>query len=95
MVRPSLSETSQVSPSSQLTNSICSSSPQVDTLVDSASGPPPPSRPSILSTALITRRDSPCQDQSWPMLISKESFKLMKSRPPLSQDDLQPRELPS
>merc|ERR1711990_918414 len=71
MVRPSLSETSQVLPSSQL-----------DMSADSASGPPLPSRPSIPSTAPITRRDSPCQDQSWPMLISKESFKLMKSRPP-------------
>merc|ERR1711953_81219 len=82
MVLPSLSETSQVSPSSQLTNSTCSNSPQVDMSADSASGPPLPSRPSIPSTAPTTRRDSPCQDQSWPMLISKESFKLMKSRPP-------------
>merc|ERR1712131_244202 len=82
MVGSSLSETSQVSPSSQSTSSTCSNSPQVDTSADSASGPPLPSRLSTPSTAPKTKRDSLCQDQSWPMLISKESSKPTKSKPP-------------
>merc|ERR1711962_1458166 len=57
-----------------------SETPQVVTLVDSVSGLPPLSRLLILSTVPKTKRDSICQDQSWQMLIFKESFKPMKSR---------------
>merc|ERR1712037_931785 len=80
-------ETFPALPSSQSTSLTSSSSPQVATLDDSPSTPPRLSRLLTLSTLLLTRRASPCHDQSSPTLIFSESSRLMNSRLPSSPDD--------